>query len=387
MAVETNIEDDFLAGNVIPGDLDFAAPGDGRTPIADLDDDEDNILGEGEEEEEEEETDNKDTDLGEGDDDPDNPGDDDPAKDPAGHDNEFYLVAKVWQERGRLSPDFELDPKMSQLDLEELRIKQTEKDVLNRIKTQISDKLSANGVDPDKIFNEKSQEEYFRDQYAVIASLTYDGLLEKSSDITSTLKNIGTEYWIAKSSGTLEPDDVAPNVEKDLNENTEEELLVKYQKFFDKESKRLDSKIKEDAALKASEAADKVRNDAIYIKQKLASGQIGNKKYSPEQIAKVINGMQVEDQIFDDGKGTRRRVTLFEKKRLEKSSTLDKQLEYAVNLILEDEDPAITKEKEKRVHTVDTLSRLADVVTSSHSDKNKKPTNKKQAFADESDFL
>lgn len=378
---DDNLDEDFLSGEVEVGSIDFE--GDDRTEIQELeDDDADDIGEEGEEKDDEE---GAEEDLGAETEEVEQPGEEAATED---NTNEWFLAAQLWQEQGRLSPDFQLDPNMTQLDLEDLRIKQVDADVYNRIQTKISDKLVANGIDPNKIFNEQSQEEFLQGQYATIASLTYDMLLEKSPDVTKSLMAIGTEYWIAKSEGKFEPDDVAPNVAKDLDSHTEEELLTKYQAFFREESKRLETKIKTEADLASKAEADRVRNESIYIKQKLASGQIGGKKYTPEQILKVINGLHKEDQIYDDGKGGRRVVSLFEKKRLEKSSTIDKQLEYAVALILEEEDQTPSKEKERLIGGVNTMQKLASAtLMNPGANKKKKTTTKSSELVEGDDFL
>lgn len=378
MAENSTLSDDFISGDLLPDDVDDnfftnddELPGVDITPGPgdDYDNDEDDIDYDGDDKDE----DDEDGDLDDADDAAGVTEPEDPEK------NEFYLRAQYWQERGELAKDIVLNKDMTQLDLENLKLEQDKENILNRIKTDVSDILKAKGINPNEIFGGQTNDQFFQKEYANIASLTYDTLIENSDDVSDTLRRIGTEYWISKSGEKLTDEEVAALVDKDLDSNTEEDLFeTKYQPYFAQEAKRLATKVRYDAEAADKAAKAKSANDAAYIKQKLEKGEIGGKKYSAAEIQKIQDAFSKKNQTYDNGRGERRTgISLFEKKRLEAADNLDLQLEMAVGLVLGAKDQD-SKGRSERVGAVNILEKLANATlgnTKSES-RNKKTTTK-----------
>lgn len=371
---ENTLSDGFLDGDLTLGDMSgaFSDFNDGESNLDNPDDDDDEI----------EEDDDPDADDDEEDDEDDNDPDDKKSKDRIHGDDdeegEWYLRAQLAKEKGELPADLEINKNISQIELEDIFATQLHDNVLKRARAEVWEDIKAAGLDPEKVFNKESDDEYMQKQYAGVAAMSYDSLLERTGDkITENVRAIGNEYYTSRSKEGLTDEEVTDLVDRDLDKLTEEEAFDKYLPHFVAESRRLAAKIKSDVNAREKVAAEKASADLVYIKSKLSSAELG---LSKDEVTQVTDAFFKKDQWYDDGK-TKRPVTLYEKRKLEAANSLDHQLAEAIKLILK-KDAQITKEKDQRITTVNTLERLARVKPGDNRNhqKNKKNTNKRHEY-------
>lgn len=406
MAKNRGNEDDTLENKFIEGELDGNASNfvddedddntideSGEIKFVD-DDDSANFKDDDDDLDDEDDLDGDDDDEDEDDEDDDDEDKDDDAEGAAkdgegaegdaGSDNEWELRGQLWKENGRLPADLEIPKGITQIDLEDLYMKQVEKNVEARFQAKYSDILQAKGVDPNAVFGEQaSYDEIALKQYQFVSSLSYDSFVQKSKDIPGDLRAIAETYHLSRNENLTE-EELADLIASEMKKNTEEELFDKYHTFFTEESKKLESKIQNDKATAAKNATEKATKDANYIKEKLS--KMGLKD---DDAKKVLDGMFVQNQIYDNGRGYRKRVTMLEKIRLESADSIDQQLDMAVNLILKP-DPKMQKEKNERVGRLTTLQELAKIDSTTNgksNSRNKKTTNKGKIMAPKSQFL
>lgn len=356
---DNTLEDNFLSGDLMPNDDDYILGGEGDPDVSDEDDeiiDDDEDPGSEDDDIEDEEDEEGTEAAGKAD------------KAPVGDDadgSESFLRAAYWKETGKLPADLEIPKDIDDIQLEDLYLKQVEKNVVNRIQTEIKEAIQAKGIDPDEIFGGESEDEYYQKEYARIATIPYTTLVANNDDVSEALRILGTEYWTSKTSAQLSEEELSVLVEKDINKMDEEELYAKYQKYFGAQAKVLATKIQSDTKEKARQEDETNKANAKYIKEKLAS------KYTPAEAEKVIAALTKKDHMYDNGKGVRKPVTLFEKKRLEAESSIDGQLAMAVHMILGINEDAI-KEKSERVGSMNILQKLAKASASSTGNTNGK---------------
>lgn len=370
-----DIADDFIDGDVLFRDdndefivdNNASAPGDDDDNILGADDDDEDIDIEGGEEDEEDDLD-EDADEDVDDKAGDKPGDDDESED--------YVRGIYWKEQGWLAADTEIPKDITAVALEELRIKQVDKDFEARMKSEYADRIKLKGINPDEIFGENvNEDKLFLDQYKHFASLSYDTLVEKSKDVGADIQTLGREYYWSRNQN-LTDEEVDALVDTDQNKLDEEAQFEKYQSHFATEAPKLEKKIQDDIASKKRNDTAQALADAKYIKEKLTTLKVGDRNLTPAEVELTINAIFKKDQIFDNGKGIRKTgLSLLEKRRMESSSTLDGQIEMAVSLVLK-KDPKIEKEKTERINTVNTLEKLAKLSGMSKSSSGKKKTTK-----------
>jgi hypothetical protein len=294
--------------------------------------------------------------------------------------NEFYWRGRYYQEKGILPADAKLDHEMTDLELEDLYENALAEKVEARFKAKYSDQLEARGINPTEFFSDDQYyDRLFQQQYETIGKTTYDELLEKTDlDVSDAIKKLGAEFYISRSGNQLDEEEVSALVDKDFVANSEEDLFEKYRKYFADQAKKLESKLKTDSQTKAQKATAKAESDAAIVKQTLESGEIGGKKYTPDEITKIQNAMFKKDQVYTSPDGTRRRVTMFEKLRLEATHDIKKQLQFAANMILGINEETI-KDKSERAGALNMLNRIANAQGVNIHNQNKKnnPSEKK----------
>lgn len=308
------------------------------------------------------------------------PGDDKEPKDvtkdkEVESDNEHYLRALYWQEQNIIPKEVELSKDMTQLDLEEIYAASIHDNAMATYKSEIKDRLLAKGIDPDEIFpNDQQEEILFRDAYQAIAKATFEDLEEKYQDpdaLTKTLRDLSTEYFVSKSPN-LDADAIQTLVQKDFDKLTDEEAYEKYRKHFASEATRLTDKIKADADSKKQKAISQAESDALKVRQLLESGEIGNRKYTPDQIKKIQEALYVKNQVYIDSDGVRHKVTLHEKMNKEVESDLSLLLSEVAARVLKIDEATITEKSERRGkhQLLDKIASASSSKTNSHNKKN-----------------
>lgn len=361
------------------------------------DEDDEDFVDDDEEDDDEDDDDDEDND----DEDEEGKGDDDAegSAKGAGDDeegSEWHIRGQHWIETGKLAAGTEIPKNVTQLELEDLYMKQVDKNIEARLQAKYSDIIEAHGIDPRKVFGEQQNfDQLALNQSKFVAGLSYDTLVEKSKDVSADLKAIGETYHLARNENLTE-EEVADLVASDMKKHTEEELFDKYKAFFTEDAKRLETKIQTDAANAKKAEIEKGTKDATYIKGKLSSMEINGRKLTETEVQKTIDGMFLKNQVYDNGRGYRKAgITLLEKIRMESADSIDKQLDMAVSLILK-LDPQTVKEKNEKAASLTTLQKLAEMDGSSGKGKNggsssktrnKKTTNQGKILVPKNQFL
>lgn len=354
------IEDDFISGDLLLEDLD---------DLEDFSIEESNSEGESESEggksddkqgtlsskEDEEDfiDDEVDTNAGQGDY---PPGGHNGNADGSDIDNEFYHRAQYWKEIGRLPENAEVSDDITVEELEALYLKHREEDVFKTVRGKIAERLEAKGVDAEEVF--ESEEDLplkFIKYYEDYGNMTYDEMLEKSDDIQATIRGMGVDYYMSK--GSLSDEEVKQAVKADMNNYLEEELHTKYSTHFRGEAASLRQQYDSAKAERERKEAEKDKANYDTVKKLMESGKVLNRQYSSEEITKIQNALYKRDQWYDDGI-KKRRVTLFEKKRLEQRNNPEKLLENAIKIIL-DVDESTVAEKHRRSGALEMLGKVA----------------------------
>lgn len=269
-----------------------------------------------------------------------------------------YIIAKKWQEEGKILPGIEIKTDIDEVGLEELYEQSIASNALKMYKTEIAERLKQNNIDPDKILGEDDLADHrkLQQEYEEMAKLTYDELVSKSSDVNAALRSLGMEYHYSRNAN-LTVEEVNVLVDKDITSTDEEELLERYTEQFGKHANTLKENIRNAEKTRQMKSAAKAESDAAQIQKLLESGKIGNRKYSKEEIARIKEGIFTKNQVYDGPQG-RKRVSLYELKRLQAEDSIERQLELAASYILGENVEEI-KEKHKRVGGVTMLEKLA----------------------------
>lgn len=368
-----NIAANFLSGEVFLEDVDegvFGNTSDEEVGDAKLtDDDDDNVFDKGpigtepkgdDPKDDEDEDEDEDDDANVNGEDQKEPTDKEEPKvedDPNG--SIAYVMAKKWQEEGRIPKNVEIKADIDEFELERLYLQNVDSEALKIFKTEISERLKARNLNPEEFFNNDDlyQQRKLQQEYADLAKITYDELVEKSEDATEALKLLGMEYHYSRNAN-LEEDEAKALVIQDINSTDEEKLLKRYTAQFASHAQTLNTQIAAaEKGLKQKQAA-RAESDAAQIQKLLESGKIGGRQFSPEEVKRMNDGLRKEDQIYDGPQG-KKRVSLYEKKRMEAEDSLEKQLEIAAFLILGINEEDI-KDKSKRVGGQTMLEKLAN---------------------------
>ena len=268
--------------------------------------------------------------------------------------NEFYLLGKHWQETGIIPDSVKLNPNITSLELEDIYREVTRENVVAQIRTEISDSLISKGLNPDEIFNLSNDlDAAFLKQYQAISQLTFDELYDNSEDITDSVRRIGKEYYYSKMGENVSEDEVDALVEIDFQKLSDEDAFDKYISQFSKQAKALEHKIANKNAERVKREEAKAKEDYQSINKWLETSGLSSKEQSIMKDA-----ITKKNEIYDNGNGVRRRVTLFEKRRLESEEDIRKQLEIAKFLIFGIDESKL-KEQSERVGTFSTLDKIA----------------------------
>lgn len=385
---DDTLENKFIEGEVEMGDINTFVDDEDDERFIDEDAEDTNFEDDDDEDFDREDDDDLDDDDDDEDkDDEDNDDVDDKAGDSQPGDSdesEWYVRGQSWIESGRLAAGTEIPKNASQLDLEDLYMKQVEKNVESRFQAKYADLIQAKGINPDEIFTDQpSYEELELNQAKFIASLSYDAFVQKSQDAEKDLRNIGKAYHISRNEN-LEDEEVNDLIEKELNKFSEEELFAKYQAYFNTHAKNLEKQIQNNKAEAQKKETEKATKDAAYIREKIKG------KYTDDEAKKILDGMFLKNQVYDNGKGYRKTgITLLEKNRLESAADLDAQLEMAINIILKP-DPKTIKEKHQTVGAVSLMQKLAEfdgISATPNNKSSKKTTNNRPGVVPKNLFL
>lgn len=289
--------------------------------------------------------------------------------------NGIYIVATHWKETGILPEDVEIKPNITDLELLEIYKERADQRAYNERMTTVRERLEMKGLNADEILSDDDlfDDRQFLENYTAIGQLTFQDLSERSKDIQSDLKRLGTEYYMRTSGGKLKEDKVAQLVETDISSNDEETLFNQYRDFFKSEARTIASNIQSIEKERRQQADAKAQADAAYIKQKLESGNIVGRKLTPQEVNKVMEGMFVKNQYYEGPNGKAKgRITLLEKRRLEAENNLDLQLSEAVNRILGIDVKSIEDRSERTgaINMLNNLAKASSVSSSKNVSKN-----------------
>lgn len=330
--------------------------------------------------------------------DPANPGDlDDPNDDPLNPDpekppveedpeyevslngNPIAIIAKEWQEKGRIPSDFEIKDDLTPEQFEEAYREYVHKNTSAEIKSEVLKELKqeyglddaflehkkslSTGIDPDTV---QTMDLYFR-----LASVELDPEDEKFADYA---KDLFKYYYADKD---FSEEEILEFADRDIDSGDIAKKVEKVQLYFSKkgsdkrseiEKKELD--IRNAAKAKQQQFVDKVR-------AAFDSGKINNLQYTKEQMDIVKKAFFEKTEVIEGNDGSRERVTLFEKKTREYKNNFDLYMDHVVTFILgQDAKPTdISAAKQTRSILKD-LNKLVSV------DKKPIATKKDNSFAD-----
>lgn len=274
--------------------------------------------------------------------------------------NEFYVLAQHWKEEGLIPDDAIVEKDISPEKLDELYRARLDASLDSDRElykkewlTEYRDRLEAYGVNPDMFFEDDSVHTA-RVQLAAYTQLA-DSDYYDLEDASTTIPSMGIEYYLSKG---MDYDEAKELYERDTMDKGEEELFSKYQNHFKNSIPKLEQIISNHEQSIIDERANKAKADAEAINKIISLRKIGDREYSKEDMEKVAHGLMVKDQIYESPRGERRRVTLFDKIRMEINDSPEKLLAFAADAIL-GIDNAVIKDRSETIGKNKILNELA----------------------------
>lgn len=270
--------------------------------------------------------------------------------------NEYLILAKHWQQTGMLDEGVELKADMTEQDLEDLFLGNMQSKLERRIIDKYASKLESKGIDPNEFFARNDDVDAYISQYEQIGKLTYEDLQEKSTNTLESVRHLGEAYYKSKGPDLGETE-IKALVDNDLRLGYEEDLFQKYRDYFGDFAKEL--RVESENRRKADEEKknQELSQTSEEIKEKIKDMTIGGHKLNENQSKELHDAVFLRNQIYDDGI-RRRKVTLFEKLRLESENDVEKQLGLAAYLLFGINDKKIGEISERK-GAVSMLDKLA----------------------------
>lgn len=250
--------------------------------------------------------------------------------------NPITIIAKDWQEKGRIPSDFEIKDDLTPEEFEEVYRGYLQKSTEAELRTEAikalkeeyrldesfleQRKLMSLGVNPDLV---NAMDSYYR-----LASIELD---PNDTKYETYAKDLFKYYYADKEFSDEEIEEFA---ERDIESGDVVKKVEKVQLYFSKKGSEKRNEIQQKEAETRSKIKEKQDDFANRVRTKLASMQINNKQYTKEQMAIVSKAFFDKTEVIVNPDGSRERVTLFEKKTREHKTDFDLYMDHVVNFIL-----------------------------------------------------
>lgn len=276
--------------------------------------------------------------------------------------NPISIIAKDWKSKGYLPEDFEVTDGLSEEELEEAYRKHKESLVESELRTRILDELQAQGYEPELVevarlikYGVPKEQISEAEAYEVAGNVQLD---PNSEEYESYASQILAQYYADKG---FSPDKISRYVERDLEDDEFENIVDEAQAYFRQRAVQYKQYFKQVAEHQEQEARRQAQESVQRMNTFLDKGEIAGRKYTKEQIAQVRKALFERTEVVVDAQGNRRRVTPYEKKRLEYQNNFELNFRSVVDFIL-GYDPKTIEDEGRMKGRNDTLKELNKAV-------------------------
>lgn len=259
--------------------------------------------------------------------------------------NPIKVIAKDWKSKGYLPEEYEVPDDISEEQLEEVYRVHKEKLIESEVRTRILDELRAEGVDDDVLETAKllrhgvPQEQISQaDAFHVLGSVQ---LNPEDENYEGYASQVLTQYYADKG---FSSDKITRYVERDMEDDDVVALVEEAQSHFKQRAVQMRQYFAQVEAHKVAEEQQRVQQTVASMNQYIERGEIAGRKYTKEQMGQVKRALFDKTEVVVDAQGNRRRVTAYEKKRLEYQNDFELNFKSVVDFILGYDAQAIEAE-------------------------------------------
>ena len=286
-------------------------------------------------------------------------------------------AAEAFKSRGDLPEDFEITDDITEEQLDEAYISYKETSLRNQLEQEVKRELAeSEGLTPQMIEEIKLKHYGVQDpelqklQYLrYLSSYEFD---ENSEVFEDNARDFLTSYYSLKN---ISESRVKKMVEVDLQDEAISQIITEAQTDLKGDESNLNTQIQEQVAKRQEARVQKKAEVKQSINTLLDSKTIGGTTYSDEEIAAVKKALFQKTETVVGADGKHYRTTLYNKRRMEASQSLEKDLQNKINFIL-GSDPREVRKTEATKERKKIMNRLNDYIDVDIKSSKKKRGNK-----------
>lgn len=249
--------------------------------------------------------------------------------------NPIKIIAQDWKAKGHLPEDLEVADNITAEELEDLFRNHKEKLIKEEIRTSVLDELRDQGVDSEIIetarlikYGVPKEQISQAEAYNVLGSVQLD---PNDDSYEGYARQVLFQFYADKG---FAADKIDRYVERDIEAEDVESLVSDAQQYFLQKAIEYKQYFKQVESQQIQQQRQQAEQTVSTMNQFLDKGEIAGRKYSKEQMAQVKKALFDKTEVITDAQGNRRRVTPYEKKRMEYQSNFELNLKSVVDFIL-----------------------------------------------------
>lgn len=249
--------------------------------------------------------------------------------------NPISIIAKDWKSKGYLPEEFEVTDGISEEELEEAYRTHKESLVESEIRTRILDELQSQGYEPELVevarlikYGVPREQISEAEAYEIAGNVRLD---PNSEEYEGYASQIMSQYYADKGFGA---DKIQRYVERDMEDDDFESIVDEAQAYFRDKAVQYKQYFQQVSQYQEQESRRQAEESVQRMSTFLDKGEIAGRRYSKEQMAQVRKALFERTEVVVDAQGNRRRVTPYEKKRLEYQNNFELNFRSVVDFIL-----------------------------------------------------
>ncbi len=272
--------------------------------------------------------------------------------------NPISIIAKDWKSKGYLPEDFEVTDSLSEEELEEAYRKHKEALIESELRTQILDELKNDGYEPELVevarlikYGVPKEQISEAEAYEIAGNVRLD---PNSDEYENYARHIMAQFYADKG---FSPEKIQRYVDRDVEDDDFENIVDEAQAYFRERAVQYKQYFQQVTQQQEAESRRQAEEAVNKMSSYLDKGEIAGRKYTKEQMAQVRKALFERTEVVVDAQGNRRRVTPYEKKRLEYQSNFELNFRSVVDFIL-GYDPKTIEEEGRAKGRNETLKEL-----------------------------